>query len=186
VETRFENLGDAEIQWSLTRDGEAVAFADVVQGVLTNEGGYIRFINKGEYILKAAFTDPAGRSYSYTAPVKVYPVPGIFYVLPDTTHTDTAVNVIPKTADMDGLNIEWLLENGFGFQDWATYVDGSLDNSGGSIRFKHAGTYELIARITDETGRVFLFEKGGRIEVLPVLSLSFELRRSRISTVSLI
>lgn len=175
VETRFENLGDAEIQWSLTRDGEAVAFADVVQGVLTNEGGYIRFINKGEYILKAAFTDPAGRSYSYTAPVKVYPVPGIFYVLPDTTHTDTAVNVIPKTADMDGLNIEWLLENGFGFQDWATYVDGSLDNSGGSIRFKHAGTYELIARITDETGRVFLFEKGGRIEVLPVLSLSFEL-----------
>jgi hypothetical protein len=76
---------------------------------------------------------------------------------------------------LDGLTVEWLLENGFGFQDFGTYVSGTLDNSGGSIRFKHAGTYELIARITDETGRVFLFENGGRIEVLPVLSISFEL-----------
>ena len=175
VETRFENLGDAAIQWSLTKNGEATALADEVQGELTDEGGYIRFINKGEYVLKAAFTDPTGRSYSCTAPVKVYPVPGISYVLPETAHTDTIVNVIPKTKELDGLNVEWLLENGFGFQDWATYVDGSLDNSGGSIRFKHAGTYELIARITDETGRVFLFENGGRIEVLPVLDISFEL-----------
>ena len=175
VETRFENLGDAAIQWSLTKDGKAVALADTVQGELTNEGGYIRFTNKGEYVLKAIFTDPAGRSYSYTAPVKVYPVPSISYALPETAHTDTIVNVIPETTRLDGLNIEWLLENGFGLQDWATYVDGSLDNSGGSIRFKHAGTYELIARITDETGRVFLFENGGRIEVLPVLNISFEL-----------
>lgn len=175
VETRFENLGDAAIQWSLTRDGKDVALADAVQGELTNEGGYIRFINKGEYVLKAAFTDPAGRGYSYTAPVKVYPVPGISYALPETAHTDTVVNVIPETSEMDGLTVEWLLENGFGFQDFGTYVSGSLDNSGGSIRFKHAGTYELIARITDETGRVFLFENGGRIEVLPVLNISFEL-----------
>lgn len=175
VETRFESLGDAAIQWSLTKDGKAVALADAVQGELTNEGGYIRFINKGEYVLKAIFTDPAGRSYSHTAPVKVYPVPSISYALPETAHTDTIVNVIPKTSELDGLNVEWLLENGFGFQDWATYIDGSLDNSGGSIRFKHAGTYELIARITDETGRVFPFEEGGRIEVLPVLDISFEL-----------
>ncbi|AGA68791.1 putative S-layer protein [Desulfitobacterium dichloroeliminans LMG P-21439] len=175
VETLFENLGDAAIQWSLTKDGEAIVLADAVQDELTNEGGYIRFIDKGEYVLKAAFTDPAGRSYSYTAPVKVYPVPGITYTLPETAHTDTIVNVISETTELDGLNVEWLLENGFGFQNWATYIDGTLDNSGGSIRFKHAGTYELIARITDETGRVFLFENGGRIEVLPVLSISFEL-----------
>lgn len=175
VETRFENLGNASIQWSLMKDGKDVALADAVQGELTNEGGYILFINKGEYVLKAAFTDPAGRTYSYTASVKVYPVPSISYTLPDTAHTDTAVKVLTETSELNGLNVEWLLENGFGFQDWATYVDGSLDNSGGSIRFKHAGIYELIARITDETGRVFLFENGGRIEILPVLSISFEL-----------
>lgn len=178
VESRFENLGDAKIQWSLTKDGKDTALSDAVQGELTNEGGSIRFKEKGGYVLKAAFTDPAGRTYSYTVPVKVYPVPSISYKLPETAHTDTIVNVIPETTELDGLNVEWLLENGFGFQDWTTYVDGSLDNSGGSIRFKHAGTYELIARITDETGRVFLFENGGKIEVLPVLSLSFELPKA--------
>jgi len=33
----------------------------------------------------------------------------------------------------------------------------------------------LVTRITDETGRVFLFEVGGKTEVLPVLSIGFEL-----------
>lgn len=178
VESRFENLGDAKIQWSLTKDGKDIALNDAVQGELANDGGSIRFKGKGEYVLKAAFTDPAGRTYSYTAPVKVYPVPGISYTLPETAHTDTIVNVIPETLELGSLKVEWLCENGFGFQDFATYIDGSLDNNGGSIRFKHAGTYELIARITDETGRVFLFENGGKIEVLSVLSLSFELPES--------
>lgn len=178
VESRFENLGDAKIKWSLTKDGKDIALSDAVQGELTNDGGFIRLLKKGEYVLKAAFTDPADRTYSYTAPIKVYPVPSISYTLPETAHTDTIVNVIPETLELDGLKVEWLLENGFGFQNFATYVDGTLDNSGGFIRFKHAGTYELIARITDETGRVFLFENGGKIEVLPVLSLSFELPKS--------
>jgi hypothetical protein len=77
--------------------------------------------------------------------------------------------------ELGNLKVEWLLENSFGFQNLATYLDGTLTNSGGTIRFKHAGIYDLIARITDETGCVFLYEAGGRIEVLPVLTLSFEL-----------
>lgn len=178
AESSFENLGDAIIQWSLTKDGKDIALSDAVKGELNNEGGSIRFKEKGEYVLKAAFTDPAGRTYSYTAPVKVYPIPAISYTLPETAHTDTIVDVIPETSELNGLKVEWLCENGFGFQSWATYIDGTLDNGGGFIRFKHAGTYELITRITDETGRVFLFENGGKIEVLPVLSLSFELPES--------
>jgi hypothetical protein len=175
VESRFENLGDTEIQWSLTKDREDIALTDAVEGELSDKGGSIRFLEKGEYVLKAAFTDPAGRSYRYTAPVKVYPIPSISYTLPETAHTDTIIKVIPETLELGSLKVEWLCENGFGFQDFETYIDGTLDNSGGSIRFKHAGTYELIARITDETGRVFLFENGGKIEVLPVLNISFEL-----------
>jgi len=178
VKATFQNLGTAEIQWSLTRNGETVPVADYIEGMLTDTDSAVRFKEKGDYVLKAAFTDPAGRTYSYTAPVKVYPVPGISYKLPETAHTDTIVSVIPETSELDGLKVEWMLENGFGFQDFGTYVDGTLDNGGGSIRFKHAGTYELIARITDETGRVFLFENGGRIKVLPVLSISFELPES--------
>ncbi len=178
VEASFHNLGTAEIQWSLTRNGESVPVADYMEGELTDTDSTVRFKEKGEYVLKAAFTDPAGRNYSYTAPIKVYPVPGITYKLPETAHTDAIINVIPETLELGSLKVEWLCENGFGFQDFATYVDGTLDNDGGSIRFKHAGTYELIARITDETGRVFLFENGGKIEVLPVLNISFELPAS--------
>ncbi len=175
VEASFQNLGTAEIQWSLTRNGESVLIADYMEGKLNDTDSIVRFKEKGEYVLKAAFTDPAGRNYSYTAPVKVYPVPSISYTLPETAHTDTILNVIPENLELGSLKVEWLCENGFGFQDFATYIDGTLDNNGGSIRFKHAGTYELIARVTDETGRVFLFENGGKIEVLPVLGISFEL-----------
>jgi len=178
VESRFENLGDAEIHWSLTKDGKAIVLNDAVQGELTNEGGSICFKEKGDYVLKAVFTDPVDRTYSYTAPIKVYPILSFSYTLPETAYTDTIVSVIPETLELGSLKVEWMLENGFGFQDFVTYVDGTLDNSGGSIRFKHAGTYELIARITDETGRVFLFENSGKIEVLPVLDISFELPES--------
>jgi hypothetical protein len=175
VQASFQYLGTAEIQWALTRNGEVVTLSDYVEGTPTDTDSIVRFKEEGEYVLKAAFTDPAGRSYSYTAPIKVYPVPGITYKLPETAHTDTPISIIPETLELGDLKVEWLLENSFGFQNLATYLDGTLTNGGGTIRFKHAGIYELIARITDETGRMFLYEDGGKIEVLPVLTLSFEL-----------
>ena len=67
------------------------------------------------------------------------------------------------------------MDNTFGFQDWPTYVTGTLSNDGGTIRFKRAGVYELTARVTDETGRVFLYESKEKCEVLPVLTIGFEL-----------
>lgn len=178
VQAAFQHLETAKTQWTLTRNGETVSLSDYVEGTLTDTESTIRFKEKGGYVLKAAFTDPAGRSYSYTSPIKVYPVPSITYRLPETAHTDTEVSIIPENLELGDLKVEWLLENSFGFQNLATYLDGTLTNSGGTIRFKHAGIYELIARITDETGRVFLYEDGGRMEVLPVLALSFELPES--------
>ena len=175
VEATFQNLGTASVQWSLTKDGEETAVSDCIDGVLTETNSSIRFKEKGDYVLKAAFTDPAGRTYSYSASVKVYPVPVITYKLPETAHTDTEISITPETAELGDLKVEWLLENGLGFQNWSIYIDGELDNNGGSIRFKHAGTYELITRITDETGRVFLYEDGCKVEVLPVLNITFEL-----------
>jgi hypothetical protein len=84
VQATFRHLGTAKIQWTLTRNGEAVSLSDYVEGTPTDTGSTIRFKEKGEYVLKAAFTDPAGRSYSYTSPIKVYPVPNITYRLPET------------------------------------------------------------------------------------------------------
>ena len=123
---------------------------------------------KGSYVLKAEFTDDGGRTYRYEQGFKVYPVPAVSYSLPEYVHTDTDIAVKTETTDLDGLTVEWLVDNTYGFQDWPTYVDGTLTNGGGTIRFKRAGVYELAARVTDETGRVFLYEShGGRQRPAP-------------------
>lgn len=175
VEATFQNLDGAAVQWSLTRDGKPVSLSSCIAGSLNNDGGVIRFTAKGEYILTASFSDPTGREYSYTSPVTVYPVPTLSFSLPAAVHTDTDIQVEATGADLDGLTVEWLLDNTYGFQDWNTYVTGSLRNDGGTIRIRHAGVYELVARVTDKTGRVFLFEPGDKVEVLPVLAIRFDL-----------
>ena len=175
VEAVFGEIGSHTAKWSLLRDGKEISFTDAAEGMLGNSGGNLKVHSKGSYVLKAEFTDDGGRSYRYEQGFKVYPVPAVSYSLPKYAHTDTDIVVQAETADLDGLAIEWLVDNTYGFQDWPTYVSGKLTNDGGTIRFKRAGIYELVARITDETGRVFLYESGDRCEVLPVLTIGFEL-----------
>ncbi|MEA5040246.1 MAG: S-layer homology domain-containing protein [Clostridiaceae bacterium] len=175
VEATFTNIDTATAEWTLTRNGVAATLGEYVDGTLTNDGGSIRFTQKGEYVLTASFTDGAGRSYSYSQTVTAYPVPALTFSLPESVHTDTDVVIDAASTDMDGLTVEWMVDNTYGFQDWDTYISGGLSNDGGTIRFKHAGVYELVARVTDATGRVFLFEPGDKIEVLPVLTIQFNL-----------
>ena len=178
LEAAFEEIGNRDAEWSLIKDGKEVELSDFVSGNLSNDGGIVAFPYKGEYILKASFTDDGERIYDYEQSFKVYPVPAVGYTLPKYAHTDSDINVGVNSTELDELEIEWLVDNTFGFQDWSTYVEGNLNNSGGSIKFKRAGVYELVARIIDETGRVFLFETGDIIEVLPVLDIGFELPKS--------
>ena len=175
VEAVFGEIGSHTAKWTLLRDGKEVSLTDAVEGTLGNSGGKLQFHDKGSYVLKAEFTDDGGRTYRYEQSFKVYPVPVVRYSLPEYVHTDTDIAVKPETADLDGLTVEWLVDNTYGFQDWPTYVDGTLTNGGGTIRFKRAGVYELAARVIDETGRVFLYENHDKCEVLPVLTLGFEL-----------
>jgi len=175
VEAVFGEIGSHTAKWTLLHDGKEVSLTGVTEGTLGNSGGKMRFHAKGSYVLKAEFTDDGGRTYRYEQSFKVYPVPAVRYSLPEYVHTDTDITVKIETADLDGLTVEWLVDNTFGFQDWPTYVDGTLTNGGGTIRFKRAGVYELAARVTDETGRVFLYESHDKCEVLPVLTLGFDL-----------
>lgn len=178
IEASFGEIGSHTAEWSLLKDSKEVELADFVNGKLSNEGGTVDFPHKGEYVLKVAFTDNGGRTYSYDQSFKVFPVPTASYSLPKYAHTDGDININVNSTGIEGLEIEWLVDNTYGFQDWATYVEGNLNNSGGRIRFKRAGVYELVARITDETDRIFLFEIGDKIEVLPVLDIGFELPKS--------
>ena len=175
VEAGFGEIGSHTANWTLKRDGKEIALSEAAKGTLTNTGGELQFTAKGNYVLSAEFTDGGGRNYRYEQSLKVYPVPSVLYSLPRYAHTDSNITVTPETTDLSGLIIQWLVDNTYGFQDWPTYVDGKLTNNGGTIHFKRAGIYELVARVTDETGRVFLFESGGKCEVLPVLTIGFEL-----------
>jgi len=171
IEAVFGEIGKKSAVWTLTRDGSAA----VLESSLSNSGGQLKVSTAGNYILTAGFTDDGGREYSYSQNFIVYPVPTVRYELPERIHTDSVVGLSVDNADLDGLTVEWLVDNTFGYQDWNTFVDGTLVNDGGSIRFKRAGVYELVARVTDETGRVFLYEVGGKCEVLPVLDITFTL-----------
>ena len=175
VETTLSEIGNKNAVWTVTKNGKETPPADCISGTLSNGGGNIRFKDKGDYILKCSFTDDGGRAYSYEQTAKVYPVPTVTYNQPKFVHTDTEVAINSTVTDLDGLTLEWLVDNTFGYQDWETFVTGNLNNEGGNIYFKRAGIYELVARTTDETGRVFLFEPKNKTEVLPVLTLGFEL-----------
>lgn len=175
VETTIAGIGEKTVAWTVTKDGKEISLSEAITGTLTNDGGNIRFRGKGNYMLKCSFADDGGRKYAYEQSVKVYPVPTVTYTQPKLIHTDTEVKIDTTATNLEGLTLEWLVDNSFGYQDWNTFVTGKLNNEGGSIHFKRAGIYELVARTTDETGRVFLFEPKNKTEVLPVLTLGFTL-----------
>lgn len=164
------NAGPLPVVWSISKNG----IPATPDNTLTNSGGTISFTEKGDYTVTAAVTDKAGRTFSDSKTIKAYPIPKITFDLSGAVYTDDVLSVNTTLADMDGLTATWYVDNTYGFQDWDTYIDGKLDNNGGSIRFIRAGVYDLQARVTDATGRVFLFNSG-KVEVLPVLSLTFEL-----------
>ncbi|MEA4846644.1 MAG: S-layer homology domain-containing protein, partial [Clostridiaceae bacterium] len=167
---KLTNAGTLPVSWSMSKGGIPVT----AENTLANEGGTISFIVKGDYTVTASVTDEAGRTFSDSKTVKVYPIPNIAFDLSAAVHTDDILPVNTTLTDMEDLTAVWYIDNTYGFQDWDTFVDGRLINNGGSIRFTRAGVYDLQARVTDPTGRVFRFNSG-KIEVLPVLSLTFEL-----------
>jgi hypothetical protein len=175
IATNFSEIGNNTASWVLKKDGKIVAIKDYVGGTITNEGGSVTLKQAGKYNLSVSFSDEGGRTYSYEQSFEVFPIPAVTYTLPEFAHTDTEVAITTTLENVGDLKIEWLIDNTYGYQDFDTYIDGTLENDGGQIYFKRAGVYELVARITDKTGRVFLFESKDKIEVFPVLEFGFEL-----------
>lgn len=175
VDTNFAEIGNSTANWVLKKDGKVVSMAEFMEGTLDNDGGSIKFIKAGKYTLSVSFRDEGERAYSYEQNFQVFAIPVVTYNLPEFAHTDKEIEITTTLVNVGDLEIEWLIDNTYGYQDWNTYVDGNLDNNGGKIYFKRAGVYELVARITDQTGRVFLFESKDKIEIFPVLDFGFTL-----------
>ena len=68
----------------------------------------------------------------------VYQVPNVAFELPATTHTDTTIELGTTLTEMDGLTAEWSLTRGGEAVALSDYIDGTLTNDGGSIRFMAA------------------------------------------------
>ena len=83
--------------------------------------------------------------------------------LPSYSYTDNDIEVKPDIKNIDGLNIDWYINN----KSYAEYVSGKLDNNGGKIRLKQQGNYTVTASITDETGRIFKYDV--QLDIYPVL-----------------
>lgn len=173
-----ESLENTTLSWSLTRNGEKVTLSEYIEGELTNAGGVIRFKEKGTYSLTTTITDASNRCFENTASVVINPVPNVLFDLPNNAHTDTPIAISTITEHMENLTVEWMVKDSHDFQDWDIYVDGKLNNYGGSIRFKNMGDYEIVAKVTDDTGRIFVFESTNSIKVYPVLNIQFELPKA--------
>lgn len=105
----------------------------------------------------------------------MYGIPEITMEMPKTAHTDTVLDLNAVLTNTENCKIRWMVDNTYGFQDWATFIGGTFADNGGNIRFKHAGVYQLVAQVTDPTGRVFVFDQLGKCEVYPKLDLKFTL-----------
>jgi len=173
VVVNANELGEFGIQWTLLKDNQQTALEDYIDGSLDNNGGAVKFKEKGDYLLNATVIDELGRVFEYSDSIKVYPVVEIRFEIPTATHTDEEFEVTVNHIELGNLNIEWVLEKDGQQVNINSSLEGNLSNSGGTIRFLDKGEYTLIAKTVDELGRTF--EYRDNIKVYPVMSISFEL-----------
>ena len=169
ISSAFTNIDTAEVAWTITKDAGEKDYTEYVEGKLTDNGGSIRFKDAGDYTITGRFKDAVGRGYETSKQIKVYNIPSVEYGnngLPSYAYTDTDIEIKPETSNLGSLNIEWQI-NG---KPYAEYVTGSLNNNGGTIRFKSKGHYTLTAQITDETGRKYSYSAETDIYPVPQIS----------------
>lgn len=135
----LEKLYGHDIVWTAEKDGEAVQTADILEGTLGNEGGTFVFKTKGSYTLTATITDEAGRVFTHTESTKVYPVAGIEFSLPTTSHTDKTMEVTTLLTENDGLSVVWSMTKNGEAAVLTDELEGTLTDTGGNIRFKDKG-----------------------------------------------
>lgn len=169
-------VGDAEIQWSIEKNGETTPLDECIEGDLDNNGGVIRFLERGDYTLIASVTDEVGRTFEHRDSIKIYNLISTEFDLPETAYTDDFIEVTVNESGLEYLDIEWVLEKEGKKVELNDFIEGSLTNEGGKIRFKEKGEYLLTAKVTDETGRVFT--KEDFIKIYPLIEAAFELPES--------
>jgi hypothetical protein len=84
------------------------------------------------------------------------------------------IAMIPAgSATSNSLPVDWTLTRNGATVNVADFIEGSLTETGGSIRFKQDGEYTLTATITDATGREFATSSS--VVVYPIIEIDFNL-----------
>jgi hypothetical protein len=170
------NIENNEITWTIIKDDIEKPYNEYVTGELHQNGGTITFLNNGTYSIKATFEDASGRKFESLKTIKIYTIPIVEFGefgLPNIAHTDTSILIKPELTNIENLKIEWLIsKNQTDPLPYNEYVDGSLENTGGTIKFKDKGEYELIAMITDDVGRKYTYNSNTKIYPVPIINLN--------------
>lgn len=103
-------------------------------------------------------------------------IPDISFALTEWAYTDDTLNLstVLKDEEISKLKVKWSIRKANESDtvimepaDINTKAEYTLNNNGGTIRFKDSGYYELIATVTDEIGQSYSYSKFIRIYPLP-------------------
>ena len=169
VKTSFKEADGLSAVWSLKKGGKSISLAAGFEGTLDDNGGKIRFKEVGSYELTATVKDNTGRSFTYTAPVTVYPVITVFIELTKETHTDRTATASVTLTNAGILPVAWSISK----NNIPVTTENNLNHKGGTISFMEKGNYIVAASVTDEAGRTFSDSKN--IKVYPVPNIAFDL-----------
>ncbi|MGN0106177.1 MAG: S-layer homology domain-containing protein [Hominilimicola sp.] len=160
-------LSDCSQKWSIAFDGEAVEdLSEYIDGDLNGSNNTVKLIKSGIYEITYTVTDAAGREFTNSKTIKVYPTAGITLSAPQSAMSGEDITV---NAASD-LTLSWYIQKDNVKKSYSEYAAGVLSDKGGVIHFEQAGTYTLCAVGADETGREFTAQTEIRVYAVPSLA----------------
>ncbi len=161
------------VTWTMTHENLPVEVDSVIEGDLTNDGGKITFKSMGIYTLTARAVNRRGRTVTHDQTISVYPNIRLHLDLMEHAHTDTSVIVDLITEGLGEKEVEWILQCDDRDIKLDEFISGELSNQGGVIQFKEPGTYELIASVEDDLGKIIT--ASDTITIYPVATIQLEM-----------
>lgn len=169
VASADKDISECTAEWSITFDGEAVEdLSEYIDGDLNGGNNTVKLIKSGIYEITYTVTDAAGRVFTDSKTITVYPVGGVALSAPQSA---MAGDILTVNAASD-FELSWYIERDGVKKPYSEYAAGVLFDKGGVIRFNEAGIYTLCAVGIDETGREFTAQSEIKIYAVPTLNFN--------------
>lgn len=161
------------VTWTVSKNNIPIELNTAIEGELTADGGLVKIKSMGSYTLMATAMNSRGRTVTHEQTITVYPNITTELDLLEKAHTDTSVIVDLITQNLGEKDVEWSIKQDDKVIDMASAFTGELSNKGGAVQFKSQGTYELIATIEDDLGKVIT--ASDTINIYPVANINLDM-----------